>query len=62
MYLKYVSTAGYDPVTEDTVLESFSKLSLVAEPVQREETAKEIILKRCNQSEPLVFDECYSER
>lgn len=62
MYLTYVPAAGYVPtITDDTVLESFSKLSLVV-PEEREKTAKEIILKRCNQTEPLNFDECYSLR
>lgn len=61
MPLSYVS-AGYVPtITDDTILESFSELSLVVAE-KREKTAKEIILKRCNQTEPLLFDECYSLR
>lgn len=55
----YVSTVA--DVTNDIVLEDFCKLSLVVDE-ERDKTAKEIVLKYCCQTEPLQFDECYSER
>lgn len=64
MHLKNITyvPAGYvSTITDDTILESFTKLSLELDE-EREKTAREIILKRCNQTEPFLFNEYYSER
>lgn len=61
MQLTYVSPGYVSTLADDTVLEDFSKLSLVVDE-ERDKTAKEIVLKYCNQTEPQLFNECYSER
>lgn len=61
MHFTYVPSGYVSATADETVLESLSKLSLIL-PDEREKTAKELILKRCGQTEPLNFDECYCQR
>lgn len=43
-----------DSVHEVTVLEKFHDTSRIA-------TARDYVLRRCNQTEPILFDECYPD-
>ncbi|KPJ16210.1 Putative serine/threonine-protein kinase haspin-like [Papilio machaon] len=43
-----------DSVHEVTVVENFHEASRIA-------TARDYVLRRCNQAEPLLFDECYPD-
>lgn len=62
MHLTYVPAGYVSTFTNESVLESFDKLSLTADVGDREETARQIVLKRCGQTAPILFDDCYSQR
>lgn len=64
MHQTYVSTGYVSTLADESqsILASFDKLSLTTDVEEREETARQIILKRCGQTAPLLFDDCYSQR
>lgn len=62
MHQTYVPSGYVSTLADESILESLDKLSLTTDVEEREETARQIVLRRCGQTLPVLFDECYSQR